>query len=193
MDGGAWQAAVHRVTKSWPRLSDFTFTFMHWRRKWQPTPVFFPRESQGWGSLVGCHLWGHTGSDTTEATQQQQQQSSRNVICLSLEAGNRQGQKVISPCRCPWIIYLPPAFQMSRNPISPENSNSDFIFDKNLQDLLPQMQTFSPLLPLVSFSLFYFSFSTQYLSFFPSLLFLPSFFFFFFFFPSLVTEIAAMT
>ena len=29
------------------------FTFMHWRRKWQPTPVFLPRESQGQGSLVG--------------------------------------------------------------------------------------------------------------------------------------------
>ena len=43
---------------------------MHWRRKWQPTPVFLPGESQGWGSLVGCHLWGHTESDTTEATWQ---------------------------------------------------------------------------------------------------------------------------
>ena len=31
------------------------FTFMHWRRKWQPTPVFLPGESQGWGSLVGSH------------------------------------------------------------------------------------------------------------------------------------------
>ena len=27
---------------------------MHWRRKWQPTPVFLPGESQGWGSLVGA-------------------------------------------------------------------------------------------------------------------------------------------
>ena len=44
------------------------FTFMHWRRKWQPTPVFLPGESQGRGSLVGCHLWGRTESDTTEAT-----------------------------------------------------------------------------------------------------------------------------
>ena len=43
-------------------------TFMHWRRKWQPTPVFLPGESQGWGSLVGCRLWGHTESDTTEVT-----------------------------------------------------------------------------------------------------------------------------
>ena len=31
---------------------------MHWRRKWQPTPVFLPGESQGRGSLVGCRLWG---------------------------------------------------------------------------------------------------------------------------------------
>ena len=30
---------------------------MHWRRKWQPTPVFLPGESQGQGSLVGCRLW----------------------------------------------------------------------------------------------------------------------------------------
>ena len=43
-------------------------TFIHWRRKWQPTPVFLPGESQGQGSLVGCHLWGRTESDTTEAT-----------------------------------------------------------------------------------------------------------------------------
>ncbi|CAM9466629.1 unnamed protein product [Rangifer tarandus platyrhynchus] len=34
---------------------------MHWRRKWQPTPVFLPGEPQGRGSLVGCHLWGRTG------------------------------------------------------------------------------------------------------------------------------------
>ena len=44
------------------------FTFMHWRRKWQPTPVFLPGESQGQGSLVGRRLWGRTESDTTEAT-----------------------------------------------------------------------------------------------------------------------------
>ena len=37
-------------------------------RKWQPSPVFLPGESQGWGSLVGCRLWGRTESDTTEAT-----------------------------------------------------------------------------------------------------------------------------
>ena len=51
------------------RVSSFPlFTFMHWRRKWQPTPVFLPGESQGQGSLVGCLLQGHTESDMTEAT-----------------------------------------------------------------------------------------------------------------------------
>ena len=66
MDGGAWWAAVHGVAKSRTQWS--TFPFMHWRRKWQPTPVFLPGESQGRGSLVGFRLWGRTESDTTEAT-----------------------------------------------------------------------------------------------------------------------------
>ena len=44
------------------------FTFMHWRRRWQPTPVFLPGESRGWGSLVGCRLWGRVELDMTEVT-----------------------------------------------------------------------------------------------------------------------------
>ena len=44
------------------------FTFMHWRRKWQPTPVYLPGESQGRWSLVGCRLQGRTELDTTEVT-----------------------------------------------------------------------------------------------------------------------------
>ena len=60
-----------RVGHDWATsLSLFTFT--HWRRKWQPTPVFLPGESQGWGSLVGFRLWGRTESDMTEVTYQQQ-------------------------------------------------------------------------------------------------------------------------
>ena len=65
MEGGAWWAAVHGVAKSWTWLSDFIFTF-HFhalRRKWQPTPVFLPGESQGWGSLVGA-VYGVTQSQT---------------------------------------------------------------------------------------------------------------------------------
>ena len=56
-----------RVGYDWA-ISLSLFTFMHWRRKWQPTPVFLPGESQGQGSLVGCLLWGRTELDTTEAT-----------------------------------------------------------------------------------------------------------------------------
>ena len=59
------------------------FTFMHWRRKWQPTPVFLPGESQGRGSLVGCCLQGHTELDTTEATQQQQQQLCEGSVVMA--------------------------------------------------------------------------------------------------------------
>ena len=96
--GGAWQAAVHGVAKSPTRLSDFTFTFtfMHWRRKWQPTPVFLPGESQGRGSLVGCRLWGRTESNTTEATQQQQQYSSNSGIFSLLQYCL---WKPVSPCQ----------------------------------------------------------------------------------------------
>ena len=54
-----------RVGHDWA-TSLSLFPFMHWRRKWQP--VFLPGESQGWGSLVGCCLWGRTESDTTEVT-----------------------------------------------------------------------------------------------------------------------------
>ena len=52
-----------RVGHDWA-TSVSLFTFMHRRRKWQPTPLFLPGESQGWGS----RLWGCTESDTTEAT-----------------------------------------------------------------------------------------------------------------------------
>ena len=65
--GGLQPMGSLRVGHVWA-TSLSLFTFMHWRRKWQPTPVFLPGESQGRGGLVGCCLWGRTGSDTTEAT-----------------------------------------------------------------------------------------------------------------------------
>ena len=75
MDGGAWQAAVRGVAKSWTRLSDFTFTFhFHALETEMAThSSVLAWRIQGRGSLVGCRLWGRTESDTTEATQQQQQ------------------------------------------------------------------------------------------------------------------------
>ena len=65
--GGLQSMGSLKVGHDWA-TSLSLFTFMHWRRKWQPTPVFLPGESQGRGSLVGCLLWGRTESNTTEAT-----------------------------------------------------------------------------------------------------------------------------
>ena len=70
--GGLQSMGSWRVGHYWA-TSLSLFTFMHWRRKWQPTPVFLPGESQGRRSLVGCHLWDRTESDMTEATWRQQQ------------------------------------------------------------------------------------------------------------------------
>ena len=69
MDGGAWWAAAHGVAKSQTRLSNFTFTFhFHALEKEMATHSSVP----AWRipGTVGCHLWGHTESDTTGATSQ---------------------------------------------------------------------------------------------------------------------------
>ena len=70
---------------------------LSWRRKWQPTPVFLPGESQGQGSLVGCRLLGCTESDTTEAMQHQQ----------SLSAMILEPRNIVSHCFHCFPIYLP--------------------------------------------------------------------------------------
>ena len=57
--GGLQSMGSLRVRHNWA-TSLSLFTLMHWRRKWQPTPVFLPGESQRWGSPVGCRLWGRT-------------------------------------------------------------------------------------------------------------------------------------
>ena len=61
-----------RVVKNLPAMQETQFNNwvrkIPWRRKWQPTPVFLPGESQGRQSLVGCRLWDRTESDMTEVT-----------------------------------------------------------------------------------------------------------------------------
>ena len=68
--GGLQSMRSLRVGHDWA-TSLSLFTFVHWRRKWQPTPVFLPGESQGRRSLVGCRLWGrrvrHDWSDLAAA------------------------------------------------------------------------------------------------------------------------------
>ena len=82
------------------------FTFMHRRRKWQPTPVFLPGESHGRGSLVCCRLWGRTESDMTEATQHS------NVI---IEYNNCVCEFVLSPVRlfaALWTVFRQASLSM---------------------------------------------------------------------------------
>ncbi|XDA77621.1 hypothetical protein R6Z07F_007752 [Ovis aries] len=70
MDGGAPWAAVHGVAEGWTRLSNFTFTFhLHSLEKEMATHFsVLAWRTQGRRSLMGCHLWGSTESDTTEET-----------------------------------------------------------------------------------------------------------------------------
>ena len=70
MDGGAWWEAVRGVAKNQTRLSDFTLTFhFHALEKEMAThSSVLAWRIPGTGSLVGCRLWGHTESDTTEET-----------------------------------------------------------------------------------------------------------------------------
>ena len=78
-----------RVGHDW-RTSLSLFTFIHWRRKWQPTPMFLPGESQGWGNLVGCHLWrcrvGHDWSNLAAAAAVYPILNTQNKVLDNLEA-----------------------------------------------------------------------------------------------------------
>ena len=73
MDREAWHATIHGVAKSRTRLSDFTFAFHFHALEKEMATCFSVLAwripgTQGRGSLVGCRLWGHTESDTTEVT-----------------------------------------------------------------------------------------------------------------------------
>ena len=70
MDGGAWWAAVHGVAKTQTRLSNFPFTFhFHALEKEMAThSSVLAWRIPGIEEPVGYRLWGHTESDTTEAT-----------------------------------------------------------------------------------------------------------------------------
>ena len=83
-----------RVRHNWVTSLSLS-TFMHWRRKWQPTPMFLPGEFHGRRSLVGCSPWGRTELDTTEATWQQQQTG--GSPCLSGAQAVSENHKISHP------------------------------------------------------------------------------------------------
>ena len=95
------------------------FTFMHGRRKWQPTPVFLPGESQGWGSLVVCCLWGHTESDTTEqltlCTVERNHLSrlfNRQSLCPHAQFSSVQSLSRVRLFAIPWTVVYQTSLSM---------------------------------------------------------------------------------
>ena len=98
--GGLQSMVLWRVGHNWATSLSLS-TFMHWRRNWQPTPVFLPGESQGWRSVVGCRLWGCTESDTIEVMQQQQQ------LQQDMHMGKRIEMDNLNTCSLLYSIVSP--------------------------------------------------------------------------------------
>ena len=102
--GGLQSMGLLRVRHDWA-ISLSLFPFMHWRRKWQPTPVFLPGESQGQRSLVGRRLWGrtvgHDWSDLAAAAVYWQQATIKEMLDLwessNFPSGRKRGVLVSTP------------------------------------------------------------------------------------------------
>ena len=115
------------------------FTFMHWRRKWQLTPVFLPGESQGQGNLVGCRLWGRTESDTTDATLAA---AAASTSCLSSSILSCIGDRNGNPLQCSCLenprdwgswwaaVYGVTQSRMQLKRLSSSGSSSTLVLDK---------------------------------------------------------------
>ena len=94
--GGLQSMGSRRVRHDWA-TSLSLFTFMHWRRKWQPTPVFLPGESQGRESLVGCLLWGCTvGHDWSDLAAVAATRYTHITFQLDEETGTQKMEKTCS-------------------------------------------------------------------------------------------------
>ena len=100
---------LQRVGHDW--ATSFTFTFLHWRRKWQPTPVFLPGESQGWQSLVGFAISGVAqGQTRLKRLGSSSSSSSRLVITFLLRSKHLLISWLQSPSA---LILLPPRNKVS--------------------------------------------------------------------------------
>ena len=126
-----------RVGQDWV-TSLSLFTFMHWRRKWQPTPVLLPGESQGQRSLVGCRLWGRTELDTTEAMRQQQHLYKWNLLQREVVAKREHAHSKLWQFHLQELFLFPPTEhkQKSQRPVPTYHPRGDFsikslYFDSN--------------------------------------------------------------
>ena len=122
-----------RVGHDWvTSLSLFTFT--HWRRKWQPTPVFLPGESQGRQSLVGCCLWGRTESDTLKQ--------------LSSSSSSLWTRKRVVSCYLASGTLLWTSVVQRVHSISPSSGKKPYLFQWDLKPSLGERIPF-PILPFL--------------------------------------------
>ena len=98
-------------------------TFMLWRKKWQPAPVFLPGESQGWGSLVGCRLWGLAQSRTWLKRLSNSSRRTRHQIaniCWIIEKSKRVPEKHLL-----LLYWLHQSLWLSGSQQTVENSSRD--------------------------------------------------------------------
>ena len=88
---------LRRVGQDWA-TSLSLFTFMHWRRKWQPTPVYLPGESQGWEPggppSVGSHRVGHDWRDLAAAAAEWWTQP-KTFLCIPVSLTSEIGRWIL--------------------------------------------------------------------------------------------------
>ena len=131
--------ASWRVGHDWA-TSLSLFTFVHWRRKWQPTPVFLPGESQGRGSLVGCRLWSshrvrHDWSDLEAAaaasviqvTFDYKRKSRENLLLLERILGVKEQQRMSWMKGNWWMVMVGRGIIVRENFILILSSRIDFV------------------------------------------------------------------
>ena len=83
-------------------------SYMHWRRKWQPTPVFLPGESQGWGSLLSMrsHRVGHDQSNVASKQDFGQLMWRTDSLEKTLILGKIEGRRRRGWQRMRWDSYF---------------------------------------------------------------------------------------
>ena len=112
--GGLQSMGSLRVRHDWP-TSLSLFTLMHWRRKWQSTPVFLPGESQGQRSLVGCCLRGRKGRTRLKWL------SSSSIVVIIFQHISVSNQHIVY---LKWINFI---WQLYLNNVGGKGNRRDFL------------------------------------------------------------------